>query len=333
MTTLARSAVPVVVFTLLTACALKRSEPPANPSTRSLPDPVELAVTVDDLPRHGPDIPSRPPSAIAESMLRTFQKHKLPSVYGFINGRKLEAHPEDRAVLEAWRAAGHPLGNHTWAHLDADKIPVAEFLADIDRNEPLLRELPAPGAVPSAWKVFRYPFLHEGPDLTTRDAIRSHLSGHGYRIAQVTVDPWDWAYNGAYARCLARGDAAALEAVKATLLAEARAALRFSAVQARLLFGRPIKQILLLHLSPATADVLDDMLTAYERAGVRFISLDEALQDEVYRIDPRVPETWTFLSQIAEQRGALWPPHPLPPSKLLEAVCRDPAPGLGSGPR
>ena len=69
--------------------------------------------------------------------------HGLPE-----RARASREHPEDRAALERWLAAGNLLGNHTYSHLDLARVPLPEFYADIDRNEPLLSRLqgaPTPG--------------------------------------------------------------------------------------------------------------------------------------------------------------------------------------------
>jgi hypothetical protein len=44
-----------------------------------------------------------------------------------------------------------------------------------------------------------------------------------------------------------------------------------------------------LHTGSFDALVLDDLLSAYERAGVRWIGLDETLDDPAYAEDVRLP--------------------------------------------
>ena len=73
----------------------------------------EVALTFDDLPAHGPLPPGMTRLDVAKSIIATLKAANAPQVYGFINAVKLEQVPEDRAVLEEWRAAGYLLGNHT----------------------------------------------------------------------------------------------------------------------------------------------------------------------------------------------------------------------------
>lgn len=52
----------------------------------------------------------------------------------------------------------------------------------------------------------------------------------------------------------------------------------------RALMGRSVKQVLLLHMNYLNSLYVDDLLQRYRDDGWSFISLEEALQDEVYRL-------------------------------------------------
>ena len=126
----------VAVLALGWACA---SAPPPTPVQGEL----RVAVTVDDLPRHGPEAPGQDRLALHRALLDALRRQQVPRVYGFVNSRR--AQPGDRAALEAWVAAGYPLGNHTAHHPDIGKIGLDAYLADVDAGEPLLSELLGPG--------------------------------------------------------------------------------------------------------------------------------------------------------------------------------------------
>src|SRR5262249_33296696 len=184
---------------LLLACGCA-SAPATAPSA---PPEIRVAVTVDDLPRHGPEAPGQDRLALHQALLEPLVRHGVPKVYGFVNAGR--AQPGDRAALEAWVASGYPLGNHTAHHPDIGRVGIEAYLAEVDAGEPLLAELLGPGQE-RVWKVFRYPYLRQGTDVPSRLALRKALVGRGYRIAEVTIDFEDWAYNPPYVRCLARGD-------------------------------------------------------------------------------------------------------------------------------
>ena len=97
--------------------------------------PIPVAITFDDLPAHGPTLPGQSYLDIHRQLLETLAAHHVPEVYGFINGAQLEQQPDGRRVLELWRDAGFPLGNHTWAHEDIGEVGVAAAIRDIDRND------------------------------------------------------------------------------------------------------------------------------------------------------------------------------------------------------
>lgn len=317
----------LVLGSLLLACGPTASAvaPQARPGAALPSDPIQVAITVDDLPRHGPDIPGVSRQKIHDDLLAVFAKHHLTGVYGFVNAGSLRDHPEDRQALVDWVSAGGHLGNHTFSHPHPASLSVEQYLAEVDANEALLRELV--GADPEqtrSWKVFRYPFLEEGADLPSRAAIRAGLAHRGYRIAEVTMDFYDWAYNAPYARCLAKGDERAIAALRQDYIDHAAANLRWADGAARELVGRPIPQILLLHVGAFDAVMLDELLTTLEKNAAVFVPLDAALADPVYTEEPREPRAASgeFFNQIRKARGTRSPSLPTLSETLLDLVCR-----------
>jgi peptidoglycan-N-acetylglucosamine deacetylase len=324
-----RGALPLALAGLaLVACTGRAPLPASNMAPQPAASaailgtlPIDVAITVDDLPDHGPEAPGQSRLAIHEAFLAAFRAHHVPPVYGFVVGAALDEHPDDRAALEAWLAAGNLLGSHTRTHPDIHKTSVDAYLADVDANEALLKSLSRDDR---AWHVFRYPYLEEGNDLPTRAHIREHLAQRGYRVAQVTIDFYDWAYNEPYARCFAKKDMRAIDALKQSYLDDAIVSLRWSDEAARALVGRPIAQILLLHIGAFDALLIDELLTRYRRAGARFVSLDQAMADPIYAEEPKVPKAWegTFLEQVRQARDVTSPVEPALPEGLLDALCR-----------
>src|SRR6187401_797286 len=83
----------------------------------------EVAITFDDLPAHGPLPAGTTREDVTRKILAAFKEAKVPEVYGFINAGKLQAHPDDLKVLQLWREAGQPLGNHTLDHMSLNNSP------------------------------------------------------------------------------------------------------------------------------------------------------------------------------------------------------------------
>jgi peptidoglycan/xylan/chitin deacetylase (PgdA/CDA1 family) len=316
-----------LVLPLLVACA----QAPTGASSPTPPAklPIPVAVTFDDLPAHGPLLPQQTIVDVHRKILDTLAAHRVPSVYGFINGAALERHADGRQVLELWRDAGHPLGNHTWAHDDVGEVGAEAFVRGIDRNDVLLAELMGDAAdARRSRRVFRYPFLRQGRDRATLDAVRAHLQQNDYRRAEVTIDFGDWAYNRAFVRCSAAAAPDAIEALRWNYVRRGVEFLEWSDAAARVIYGRPIPHVLVLHTGTFDAVVLDELLHAYEEEGVRWITLEEALRDAAYQDDVRVPGRvgGTLLEQRIERDHPPVPPYHIQSDGLLAHVCRAGAP-------
>jgi len=270
---------------------------------------TELAITIDDLPTHGPLPSGTTRLAVADRLIGALRRHGVLGAVGFVNGGQIADTPELGIILEHWITAGYRLGNHTFRHVDLNRSRPDGFLADVERNEPVIVRY----SKTKPDRLFRYPYLHEGATLSEREAVRHALWERGYGIVPVTIDFDDWVWNDVYARCA--GEPGAVEALTRRFRQAALRALHWSERTADTLVQRPIKHILLLHVGAFDALALDDLLSAYEERGVRFISVQEALEDPVYGIDPKVTGRGqeNFLTQLLRATGRPRPRPPVPP--------------------
>jgi peptidoglycan/xylan/chitin deacetylase (PgdA/CDA1 family) len=281
---------------------------------------AEVAITVDDLPVHG-DLPypmTRP--EIAKRMIEAFKAKGVPGVYGFVNAKNIGGDEEKAQVLKVWADSGFALGNHTFSHIDLNTNSVQAFEDEIVANESVLQGLM--GA--RDWHWLRYPFLHEGDTLEKRRAVRSYLADHGYKIAQVTLDFGDYAWNNPYARCVAKQDTQAIEWLKSSYLSTASRDIALDRKLSAILFGRDIKYVLLLHIGGLDSVMLPDLLDLFKKQGFDFVSLEEAQKDPAYQSDPDAALEFggTLLEQLTEAKHLPYPPHAERPMKKLEAICR-----------
>lgn len=115
-----------------------------------------------------------------------------------------------------------------------------------------------------------------------------------------------------------------MDQIQAEYLAGARQALEWNADAAKRLIGRPIKRILLLHISRLGAVMSGRLVAAYERLGVRCVSLDEALADNVYDDEPHQWEVTTgnLLAQMSAVRHVDIPRLPTSHVAALNCICR-----------
>ncbi len=283
--------------------------------------PVKMALTFDDLPAHSALPPGVSRMDVAGRLLAAFHDAGTGPVYGFVNGVQEEREPDSIGVLSLWRAAGHPLGNHTWTHLGLGSASVADWEADLVRNEPLLEKHMAG----QDWRWLRYPYLHEGETPEKHVAARKVLKARGYRIASVTMSFGDYAWNEPYARCMAKGDTAAVAVLETSYLTAAKDALDFERALSAQLYGRDIPYVLLMHAGAFDARMMPRLLKLYQDNGVTFVSLQEAERDKFYAADFKTEATAvpTTLEEAAKAKGVT-PPTQAPAwgGAELDKMCR-----------
>jgi peptidoglycan/xylan/chitin deacetylase (PgdA/CDA1 family) len=281
---------------------------------------AQVAITVDDLPSHG-DLPSpMKRSDVAKSMIATFKAKGVPAVYGFVNAKNIAGDEDKADVLKIWVNAGFPLGNHTFSHIDINTATPEAFEAEIAGNEPTLQALMGS----KDWHWLRYPFLHEGDTLEKRHAVRTYLQEHGYKVAQVTLDFGDYAWNVPYARCAEKHDTPAMEWLKSSYLATAADSFALDRKLSAMLFGRDIKYVLLMHIGGFDSVMLPELLDLMKKEGFDFVTLPDAEKDPAYESDPDASLTHggTLLEQLIESKHMKYPPVPERPMQKLDALCR-----------
>ncbi|MFZ0322418.1 MAG: polysaccharide deacetylase family protein [Candidatus Sulfotelmatobacter sp.] len=279
----------------------------------------KVAVTFDDLPLNGVLPPGVTRVETARNVLEILKKRHMPPVYGFINAKRLEGNMDGAEALKLWVAA-EPVGNHTYSHMDLEQNSPEAFERDIEENEPVLELLQAK----DNWHWLRYPYLHEGETVEKRRAVRAYLKAHGYRIAQVTLDWEDYLWNTAYARCAAKNDTKSIEWLKTSYLSTASEFIDLGREQAKLIYGREISYVLLMHLGAFSSTILPDALDLLKKKGFKLVTLEEAESDAVYEGDPNagMHDAGTLLDQWMQVKQIKYPEHADKPYKQLENICQ-----------
>jgi peptidoglycan/xylan/chitin deacetylase (PgdA/CDA1 family) len=281
--TIAAAALVVIALAAATTVAGPRSRPAR-----------EVAITFDDLPAvsvagGGNVADARGQDAAWKSMTERLVGELVAArvpVVGFVNSGKLWRDgtlvPARLDLLRAWRDAGFELGNHTASHVDRHTVPLAEYEADVVRGEAEIRTLLEEGAPRASLRWFRHPYLHTGRTLEERRALDEFLSSRGYRVAPVTIDNSEWIFARAYQRALDAGDRTLASRVRSSYVPYMEAQFDYLERQSRALFGREIRQVLLVHANSLNADAFETLLARLRRRGYAFVSLDHALEDPAY---------------------------------------------------
>ena len=281
-------------------------------------DAPKLAITIDDLPVHGPIPEGMTALEVNRQMIRAITDARVPGATVFVNGHWTETNPETSAALQAWSDAGIPVANHSWSHKSLDAVSADAFKEEVIRNEPVLERYSGG----RDWRWFRFPFLHEGVDPAKRAEIRTFLADRNYRIASVSMDFADWKFTAPYARCKAARNDAAIAEMERLYLAAVRDNVDYSRTLGRAVYGREIPQVLLMHVGAFSAHMMPKVIAEYRKAGFRFVSLAEAQADPAYAEDndPRLPARPQYLSARAVAKGI-----PLPqiadPETTLAGLC------------
>ena len=280
--------------------------------------PRQVAITIDDLPRGGDGGPRAfgAVRAMTERLLKPFRDQKIP-VAGFVNeGRQVDFGLQDlRKILELWLDSGATLGNHSYSHLNINNVPLEQYTNDIIKGEPVLRA--ALAARGQQLEFYRHPFLYTGPTQEIKRGLQQFLDQHGYRVAPVTLDNNDWQYAALYTRKEYK------DRIKREYVPYMESVVEFFEQRSVEVVGREIPQILLIHASQLNADLMPELLAMFRRRGYTFISLRDALADEVYRL----PEEYagrggfSWIHRWSMTKGLAPKGEPDPPPWVAKAMA------------
>jgi peptidoglycan/xylan/chitin deacetylase (PgdA/CDA1 family) len=282
--------------------------------------PRKVAITFDDLPAAASNFMTGAEiDDMTARLLATLKRENIPAI-GFVNERKLYKWGEvDQRIkaLQMWLDDGFELGNHTYSHTSLNNAGLKNWEDDVVQGEPVLRLLLADHKMPL--RYLRHPYLDTGLDLQTRREAEAFLSERGYRVAPITIDPWDWMFAPVYADLKQHRDAATAQRVVAAYLAYADAVFDYCEKLSKQIIGYEPKQIILLHATELEADHFSDLAAVLRKRGYSFITLDEALSDSAYNLpDTYVGEGTGWLDHWAISQGKLPPNGPEFPAWVLE---------------
>jgi peptidoglycan/xylan/chitin deacetylase (PgdA/CDA1 family) len=314
--------------------------PIASPQTQPAPHTDrQVAITVDDLPAGAAQsMSAQEITDMTTHIVTTLKQQQIPAV-GFVNENKLYLRTGEVdariAALNQWLDAGLELGNHAFSHPSFNRVGLKDFEESVIRGETVTKLLLAQHG--KTMRYFRHPYLDVGRDLQTRRELESFLTARGYHIAPVTLDPEDWAFAPIYDAAKRSGDTALQQQIAAAFLKYADAVFEYDEQFSRDLLGYEPRQIILLHGNNLEADHLGDLLDLLRKRGYRFVTLQDALNDDAYSS----PNTYAgehgngWLEQWAVSRGKFvhgGPEFPPEMRKLRDALPHPPAPAAPPPP-
>lgn len=276
-------------------------------STFLLAQKKRVCFSIDDLPVVNYGInDSVYQQQLTKKLVDALKQNGVPAI-GFVNENKLfqDGNPVHFQVnmLRYWVENGLELGNHTYSHPDYNRVTFREFSQDVLKGEVVTRKLLAEQQM--TLRYFRHPYLHAGNPKAKADSLSRFLKTHGYIEAPVTIDNDDYLFARAYKRAGEKKDAQLMSQIGHDYVAYMESKVKYFEKQARSLFDRDINQILLIHASRLNSDYTDSLAAMFRKNGYEFISMEEALKDEVYKTEVTVFGNWgiSWIDRWAMSKG------------------------------
>lgn len=277
----------------------------------------EVAVTFDDLPASYGDLEGM--SYVTGRLLQSIKANNVPAV-GFVNESKLYRRGEIDArvaLLQMWLDAGLELGNHTFSHIYIDEVPLERYQDEVIRGETVTRRLLREKGM--NLRYFRHTQLRTGPTLEYKRGLEQFLASRGYTIAPVTIDNQEFIFAAVYSDAKASGDREAMRRIAESYIPYMESVFDFFERLSVDFLGREVKQVLLLHANELNADHFDELVRMMRRRGYSFITLEQALTDEAYRLpDAQTTRGLSWLHRWMSAKGMQMRPEPSEPQFITQ---------------
>lgn len=243
-----------------------------------------VAITIDDLPTVTDLDGDQAERKITRKIVAHIKSFGIPAI-GFVNENQLFPDDGNRDesevnLLREWLAAGIDLGNHTYSHADINAIGLEAYEKDILKGELVTKALLRQYGKRMIY--FRHPYLKTGADMETKINLENFLKAHNYTTAPVTIEASDWVFAHAYDKALLSKNQKLMKQISNAYVPFVLKEFEYSENLSSKLFGRQIKQILLLHANNINAENLGKLILALRNRGYKFVSVKNALTDPAY---------------------------------------------------
>ena len=256
-----------------------------------------VSVTMDDF--HWNNSLKLNPHERNRAILGALKSHGNLKATLFVAGKNAD-NETGKALLREWDRAGHMIGNHSYSHqyLNSAKVTAEAFNADILKGEEVLKSFTR------FQKSFRFPYLKEGESAAERDAVRTFLKQHGYRIGHVTIDASDWAVDNRLSARLKKEPSADLQPYREFYLTHMWERATYYDDLSRKVLERSVNHTMLVHFNLLNALFLGDLLDMFKKKGWKLIDATEAFKDPVFSAEPQiVPAGESIIWALAKQTG------------------------------
>lgn len=198
------------------------------------------------------------------------------------------AHKE---LLESWIAQDFvTCGNHTYGHSRHSESSLEEFTRDIVKGLGLTESIA--GKYGKSLSYFRFPYNDLGKDSLEHLAIKSYLRENNTTVVPFTIESSDWMFNYVYCHYLKGGDTAKAKEIGQLYVMETMHLFEFYDSLSLAHYQRHADQIYLCHDNKINTDYLEHLIDELNRRNYQFITLEEALEDDIYKQDDKYFQRW-----------------------------------------
>lgn len=248
----------------------------SNSADKSSQKKKYICITFDELPAAS-GFQEVDRQAVTYLILQSLEKHKVKAA-GFVVGTQIEGSFD---ILGEWLNKGHLLGNMTYTNQDYHQIDIEQFISDIKSGKEAIGTMLA--GFGQKKRYFRYPYLHYGNTVPKKEQAVLYLDDQRYNIAHATVVIDDYLYNLSLEKLGKIPDSSDYEKLMNEYINHVLDEIESAEILSKEILGRSCRQILKLRANRLNAVYLDEMLTQIENIGYKFVSIDYALKDKLYR--------------------------------------------------
>jgi len=235
----------------------------------------EMCITFDELPASRAfgevDV-----EALNYLILQGLRNHEIKAA-GFVVGSYIE---ESFDILGQWLNEGHTLGNLTNSNQDYHQIDIKSFISDIAKGYDILE--PMLSGFGQKKQYFRFPYLHYGTKLKTKEAVNIYLEDQEMVTVHATIVVDDYLYNLSMEKLGKFPDSNSLKQLSYEYIEHIIFKIQDAELKSKQILGRNCRQILQFRANRINAVLIEEILTAIENLDYKFVTLERALKDKLY---------------------------------------------------
>lgn len=233
----------------------------------------------------------RTTAEITNILAEKLKQEKIPAV-GFVEGSKFynkdfngsgddfyKLLPPQIASVKIWRDAGLEVGIGSYSDLKFQETTFDDYVADAKKNIELVKPILSENN--RQLRYFNYQFSKTGNNFESKNQFEQWLAEQKLRSVPTTFDNLE-VFSNLYKMAEELDEPEASRKIKQDFLNSMEKIIVHYEDYSKELFGREIPQTLVLTPSNLVLDSMDEIFAIFRKHGYEFVSLEDALSDEVF---------------------------------------------------